>query len=115
MIHKLVIGKVDFDSELGRRQHVQILLDSNYELPSANSLDILKEEFGKGLDIGKVFHKNNEEKFYFAAIPRELQKYLPKKWSFILFENLNPEECRDYKIILKAIKKLKYKPIRPKS
>lgn len=107
--------KVDFDPSLGRRQHLQFLLNSNNELPSANSLDTLKEEFGEDLDIGKVFHKNNEEKFYFAGVPRELQKYLPKKWSFVLFENLNPEECRDYKIILKAIKKLKYKPIKPNS
>ena len=109
MIHKLIIGKVDFDPTLGKRQHVQVLLDPNNKLPSANSLVALKEEFGQNLDIGKIFYENKSEKFYFASIPKELQKHLSDKWSFIFVENLTPEKCIDYKIILKIIKKLGYK------
>lgn len=109
MLHKLIIGKVDFDPALGKRQHIQILLDSYNKLPSANSLVALEEEFEQNLDIGKVFYEDNNEKFYFANIPEEFQKRLPDRWSFTFVENLTPEKCTDYEIILKIVKKLGYK------
>ena len=111
MLNKLIIGKVNFDPALEKRQHVQILLDSNNELPSADSLTVLSEEFGHNLDIGKVFYENDSEKFYFASIPEESQENLPDKWGFVLVENLTPEKYTDYEIILKAIEELGYEPI----
>ncbi len=112
MLYKLVIGRIDFRPELERKQRVQILLDSSNNLPSTERIADLKGELGQDLSIGKLFFEKRREKFYFATIPDRSQDHLSNKWSFVFIEDIKPEDCKDYEVIIEAIKKLGYEPIK---
>lgn len=51
-----------------------------------------------------------ERQYLFTNTAQDKNKYdgLGKEWRFILFSELTPENCIDYKVIKKAIIKLWY-------
>lgn len=109
MILKFIIGKIDFQPELERVQQFRILLDKNYELPTANSIEQMQQKLGQNLTEGNTFVERNQTKYIFANIPQHSSDLPIKEWSFIPFNKLAPESCHDYEIIEKAIKKLGYR------
>jgi hypothetical protein len=109
MILKFIIGKIDFQPELERVQQFRILLDENYELPTASSIEQIQQKLGQNLIIGNTFVEKNQTKYIFANIPQHSSGLPVEEWDFISFNKLTPESCHDYEIIEKAIKKLGYR------
>lgn len=94
-MEKLFVAKVDFDPELGKKQKIAVLLDSNFECP--------KKKQENAFDIGLSFYENASAKYFFASCEQT-----PKGTEFVPVDSLNKDNCPDYEAIEAAIKKLGY-------
>ena len=105
MTIKLFIPKIVFDPELGKRQKIQVLLDEENKLPSIDTIDDTYKILGINIEIGNEFHEDGATQYLFANIVQDKDKYdgLREEWHFVLFSELTPENCIDYKAIKKAI------------
>ncbi len=108
MILKFVIGKIDPQSKTEKAQQFQVLLDKKYGLPTAGSIERIQQKLGCKLTAGNVFAENNQEKYLFAALPKDSSNQLPEEWGFVPFDEINSKLYPDYEAIVKALKKLGY-------
>ena len=110
MTIKLFIPKIVFDPELGKRQEIRIFLNEKNELPSISTIDDTYENLGISIEIGNRFYKDGATQYLFANIAQDKDRYdgLGEEWYFVLFSELTPENCVDYKAIKKAIIRLGY-------
>ena len=108
MIIKCFILRTDFKPELGKHQHVQVLLNTKNELPTANSVEEAKKNLWQDLEFGNVFYEEDDVQGIFANLPEETMEALPQDWKLVLFSDLRPENCPDYNIIVAGIKKAGY-------
>lgn len=111
MILKFFVIKVDFKPELGKNQKIQILLNSKNELPSACSVDEIREALGQDIEIGNTFYKDSNKSGIFANLPVENLEKLSSEWELRPFDSLRPDNCPDYKIIVDGIQKAGYETI----
>ena len=110
MTIKLFIPKIVFDPELEKRQEIRILLNEKNELPSISTIDDTYKILGINIEIGNEFYEDGAIQYLFANIAQDKDKYdrLGEEWHFVLFSELTPENCIDYKAIKKAIIRLGY-------
>lgn len=110
MTIKLFIPKIVFDPELGNRQEIRIFLNEKNELPSISTIDDAYKILGINIEIGNGFYEDGATQYLFANIVQDKDKYdgLGGEWHFVLFSELTPENCFDYKAIKKAIIRLGY-------
>ena len=110
MTIKSFIPKIVFDPELGKRQEIRIFLNEKNELPSISTIDDTYENLGISIEIGNGFYEDRATQYLFANIAQDKDKYdgLGEEWHFVLFSELTPENCVDYKAIKKAIIRLGY-------
>ena len=105
MTIKCFIMRTDFEPELGRAQRVQVLLNSENELPTASSIEKAKNDLWQDIELGNVFCENDDAQGLFANLPDEIIETLPYEWALKPFSDLKPENCPDYDIIAAGIKK----------
>ena len=110
MTIKLFIPKIVFDPELEKRQEIRILLNEKNELPSISTIDDTYKMLGISIEVGNEFYEDGATQYLFANIVQDKGKYdgLGEEWRFVLFSELTPENCIDYKAIKKAIIRLGY-------
>ncbi len=108
MILKFIVGKNVFQPEFERAQQFRILLNKNYELPTANSIEQMQQKLGQKLTTGNTFIEDGQVRYIFANMPQHSSNSLIRDWVFVSFDELTPESCHDYEIIEKAMKKLGY-------
>ena len=89
-----------------------VLVDDKNNLFSATSIveakESFKDTFGRMLEIGKIFHENDDA-YFFAAVENGVEKpmeTLPAGWNFKAFEDLSVENCDDFEAIKIGFKKL---------
>ena len=107
---KFVVARVDFESELGRKQDVRFLVDDGNRLLKAETVEAAKrrvaEIFGQELEVGKEFFESGEsERYYFANLRTES---LPEGWKMVSYRELDGESSDDYEALTVVMESLGY-------
>ena len=105
---KCFLLRTIFKPELGKSQHIKILLNSGNELPTANSIEEIKNKLWQDIEIGNIFYEDENTKCIYINLPEKTIESLSQDWNFVPFSDLRADNCPDYSFIIAGIKKAGY-------